>query len=150
MTFTVIDPWYISERLLRLLRLRFRQIATLLVPPFNIFTTSATLSCGLIWTSMCTWSSCTLISDSIHLFKLHAWYSSCFTLAAILSRRIPFLYLGIHTKWTRSRCFVWDTVQYPAMTNYAKRRLRSATASLLAAIHQRTKVRRFLAVAIKA
>ena len=101
---------------------------TRLVPPFKIWTTSATLSLAFIWMIICTWSSWMLNSLIHHRFTLHASYNSRFSRIDILPRRTLFRYFGIHTKWHCSLCFVWDPVQYlVGMSRSCRKFLRAAT-----------------------
>ena len=99
---------------------------TRLVPPFNLCTTSATLSLGFVWMIRCTWSIWTLSSLIHHLFIRHASYNNPFRRAAILPRSTRRRYFGIHTMWYCKRCFVWDPVRYLATARSCQKLLRSA------------------------
>ncbi len=104
----------------------FRMIR--LVPPFKVWTTSATLFLGFIWMMICTWSSWMLSSLIHHRFILHASYNSRFSRIDIFPRSTLLRYFGIHTKWHCSLCFVWDPVQYlVGMSRSCRKYLRDAT-----------------------
>jgi hypothetical protein len=85
-------------------------LITRLVPPFNLCTTSATLSSGLVWMIRCMWSSWILNSLIHHLLIRHASYNNFLRRMTILPRSTRRRYFGIHTRWYCNRCFVWDPV----------------------------------------
>jgi len=99
---------------------------TRLVPPFNLWTTSATLSFGFVWITIWMWSSWTLNSLIHHLLILQASYSNRFRRMIILPRSTLFRYFGIHTTWYCRRCLVWDPVRYLATARSCRNILRSA------------------------
>ena len=81
-------------------------LITRLVPPFNLCTTSATLSVGFVWMIRWTWSSWILSSLAHHLFIRHASYNNPFRRTTILPRSTRRRYFGIQTTWYCRRCFV--------------------------------------------
>ena len=101
-------------------------LITRLVPPFNLCTTSATLSSGLVWMIRCMWSSWTLNSLIHHLLIRHASYNNFLRRMTILPRSTRRRYFGIHTRWYCNRCFVWDPVLYLAMARSYRNLLRFA------------------------
>ena len=99
---------------------------TRLVPPFSMWTTSATLSEGFVWITICTWSSWTDSSLIHQPFIRHASNSSRFSRTTILPRSTLFRYFGIHTKWYCKRCFVCEPDLYLAMARSCRKLLRDA------------------------
>jgi len=93
-------------------------LITRLVPPFNLCTTSATLSVGFVWMIRWTWSSWILSSLAHHLFIRHASYNNPFRRTTILPRSTRRRYFGIQTTWYCRRCFVWAPVWYLAMPDH--------------------------------
>ena len=81
-------------------------LITRLVPPFNLCTTSTTLSVGFVWMIRWTWSSWILSSLAHHLFIRHASYNNLFRRTTILPRSTRRRYFGIQTRWYCRRCFV--------------------------------------------
>jgi len=72
--------------------------------PFNLCTTSTTLSSGFAWMIRCTWFSWILSSLAHHLLIRYALYTDFLRRMAILPCGTLRRYFVIHTKWYCKWC----------------------------------------------